>query len=395
MHNSRLDKSLRMVVPGLVLFLVGLGCGFLGPTVQPASTPLWNTPTEATIPAVTTVPTLSPSPTAAVVPTPPEPFERGTVLPDESVQGTLPLFGTDVWRFDAPAGQYVTIRMDAVDPAGLDTYLELYDADGVLVAEDDDSGGNGNSLIAEYPVVVTSTYTIHALTYSGAGNYFLSVRTVEPSGGGVLWYGAVVEGMLVAPWSRHTWTFDGAEGYVVNIAMNATDGVLDCFIEFYAPDGVLLTTDDDSGIGYNALIEYYTLPAEGTYRVVVRGGEFGSTGTYVLALVQTELVVQGTLAYSDTVDALLEPGTRHHWVFEGEAGDVVSISMTAASEGMDTYLELFAPGGVRVMVDDDGGAGSDAAIVAFELPLSGIYRIIARGHDDEDVGEYQLTLMGD
>ena len=46
----------------------------------------------------------------------------------------------------------------------------------------------------------------------------------------------------------------------------------------------------------------------------------------------------------------LEPGTRHHWVFEGEAGDVVSISMLAVSEGMDTYLELFAPNGVRVMV---------------------------------------------
>jgi hypothetical protein len=105
-------------------------------------------------------------------------------------------------------------------------------------------------------------------------------------------------------------------------------------------------------------------------------------------------VLQGTLAYSDTVDAFLEPGTRHHWVFEGEAGDVVSISMLAVSEGMDTYLELFAPNGVRVMVDDDSGTGSDAAIVAFELPLSGIYRIIARGHGDEDVGEYELRLVG-
>jgi hypothetical protein len=393
-HNSTLGKSLRVALAGLALFVAGLGCSCPGPTARPASTLFVNTPATATIPTITTAPTLSPSPMAAVVPTPLEPFERGTILLDESVQGTLPLFGTDVWRFEAPAGQYITIRMDAVDPAALDTYLELYDADGVLVAEDDDSGGNGNSLIAEYPVVVTSTYTIHALTYSGAGDYFLSVRPVVPSGGGTLWYGAVVEGTLVAPWSRHTWTFDGVAGQVVNVAMNATDGTLDCFLELYGPDGLLLTTDDDSGAGYNALIEYYTLPVEGTYRVGVRGGEFGATGAYVLALMQTELVLQGTLAYSDTVDAFLEPGTRHHWVFEGEAGDVVSISMLAVSEGMDTYLELFAPNGVRVMVDDDSGTGSDAAIVAFELPLSGIYRIIARGHGDEDVGEYELRLVG-
>jgi hypothetical protein len=47
-----------------------------------------------------------------------------------------------------------------------------------------------------------------------------------------------------------------------------------------------------------------------------------------------------------------------------------------------------------VATDDDSGGGSNAAIVAFELPLSGTYRIIARGHDDEDVGEYELALVG-
>jgi hypothetical protein len=61
---------------------------------------------------------------------------------------------------------------------------------------------------------------------------------------------------------------------------------------------------------------------------------------------------------------------------------------------MDTYLELFAPDGVRVATDDDGGGGSNATIVVFELPLSGTYRIIARGHSDEDVGEYELALTG-
>jgi hypothetical protein len=314
---------------------------------------------------------------------------------DESVQGTLPLLGTDVWRFDASPGQHVTIQMDAVDPTALDTYLELYDTDGALVAENDDSDGGTNSLIAEYPIIITGTYTIHALTYSGAGDYFLSVRAVDPSGGGTLWYGAVVEGTLGAPWSRHTWTFDGVAGDVVNIAMDTTDGALDCFLELYGPEGLLLTTDDDSGVGYNALIEYYTLPVEGTYRVVARGAEFGVTGAYTLTLMQTDLVVQGSLTYSDTVQTILKPGTRHHWLFEGQAGDVVTISMDAVSEGMDTYLELFAPDGVRVARDDDSGDGPDAAIIAFELPIDGIYRIIARGHGDEDVGEYQLTLMGD
>ncbi|MBN1813797.1 MAG: PPC domain-containing protein [Anaerolineae bacterium] len=373
-----------------MLLLTGLACGTLDPTPRPVSTSVWSTPTALPVPTVTTVPTLSPSPTAAVVPTPPEPVERGAIQPGETVRGTLPLFGTDVWTFDAGAGQYVTIGMSAADPSALDTYLELYDAGGVLVAEDDDSGGDTNSLIVEFSVVVTGTFTIRALTYSGSGDYVLNVDIVEPSGGGTLWYTTTVEGVLPASWSRYEWTFEGEEGQVINFAMNATDDVLDCYLELYGPDDVFLTDDDDSGVEYDALIEYYTLPSDGTYSVVTRGGEFGATGAYTLALELTEMAVQGALAYGDIVSATLEPDTRHHWLFDGEAGDVVGISMSGE---LDTYLELFAPDGVRVAVDDDGGSGSDAAIIAFELPLSGTYRIIARGHDDKDVGKYELTLV--
>jgi hypothetical protein len=316
---------------------------------------------------------------------------RGTIEPGEAVQGALPVLGADVWTLDAGAGRYLTIGMDAVDPSALDTYLELYDADGTLVAEDDDSGEDTNSLIVEFPVLVTETLTIRALTYSGSGDYALKVDVVAPSGGGTLWYTATVEGVLLAPWSRHEWTFAGEEGQVVSVAMDATDGVLDCYLELYGPGGVFLTDDDDSGVGYGALIESYTLPSDGTYSVVARGGEFGMTGSYTLALEQTEMIVQGALAYGDAVSATLKPDTRHHWLFDGKAGDVVDISMGGE---LDAHLELFAPDGVRVAVDDDSGSGSDAAIVSFELPLSGTYRIIARGHDDEDFGKYELTLLG-
>lgn len=389
-----MSKSQRLWLIGFagsMLLLTGLACGVLNPTPLPVSTPVLNTPTALPVPTATPVPTPSPSPTAAVAPTPPEPVMRGMIEPGETVQGTLPILGADVWTFEAGADQYLTIGMSALDPSALDTYLELYDGDGVLVAEDDDSGGDTNSLIVEFPVVVTETLTIRALTYSGSGDYVLNVNVVAPSGGGALGYAAPVAGVLPAPWSRYEWTFEGWEGEVVNVAMRAADDVLDCYLELYGPEGVFLTDDDDSGARYDALIEYYALPADGVYSVVTRGGEFGVTGVYTLTLELTEMVVQDTLAYGDSVHATLEPDARHHWLFDGEVGDMVDISMRG---GLDAYLELFAPDGVRVAVDDDGGGGSDAAIAAFELPLSGTYRIIARGHDDEDVGEYELTLVG-
>lgn len=323
----------------------------------------------------------------------PEPVERGPIQPGEMVEGTLPPAGVEIWYLEAEEG-YVTIRLDAAESAVLDPYLELYDAGGVIVTEDDDSGEGYNALIADFPVAVSGTYTIHVLTYSGAGDYTLSLEIAAEPQGEVITYGQTAEGTLTED-ARQAWFFQGAEGDVVTIVMNALDGDedLDCYLELYSPTGVTLTDDDDSGEGLNALIEYYELPADGIYRIVTRNA-FGLGGAYELALEQTEMVTEGTLAYGETVSTTLKTGTRHHWLFEGAEGDVVTISMVAVNEDMDTFLELFAPDGVRVMTNDDSGGESNAEISTFELPLSGTYRIIARGYGDKDVGEYVLALTG-
>ena len=323
----------------------------------------------------------------------PEPVERGPIQPGEMAEGRLPPGGVDIWYFEAEGG-YAIIRLDAAAPDALDPYLELYNEDGVIITEDDDGGEGYNALIIDFPVATSVTYTIHALTYSGAGDYTLSLEVAEEPSGDVIEYGQTVEETLVES-VQHGWFFQGAEGDVVTIAMNALDEDvdLDCYLELYGPNGVALTDDDDSGEGLDALIEYYELPADGTYRLVASNALF-SGGAYELTLEQTEMVIEGTLTYGETTNATLEPGTRHHWLFEGGEGDTVTISMTAVNEDMDTYLELFAPDGVRVISDDDGGGEANAEISAFELPMSGIYRIIARGYDDVDVGEYELALTG-
>jgi len=322
----------------------------------------------------------------------PEPVERGPIQPGETVQGTLLLGGAEVWYFDAQGGQYVTIGLDAVDSDALDPYLEFYNEDGLIVAEDDDGGQGTNARIMDFPVIDSGTYTIHALTYGGEGDYTLHLEIAEePSAGGIIEYGQTVEEILTED-MEHGWFFQGSEGDVVTIVMKALDDELDCYLELYGPDGLSLTDDDDSGEDLDALIEYYKLPADGAYRIVAQGALFDIAGVYELTLERTEMVVEGTLVYGETVNATLEPGKRHHWLFEGQAGDIVAISMTA--ENMDTFLELFAPDGVRVMVDDDSGGDSHAKILAFVLPLSGTYRIVARGYGDDDVGGYELTLTG-
>ncbi|MDY6877637.1 MAG: hypothetical protein SWK90_15755 [Chloroflexota bacterium] len=322
----------------------------------------------------------------------PEPVERGPIQPGEMVEGRLPPGGVDIWYFEAEEG-YASIRLDAAVPDVLDPYLELYNEDGVIIAEDDDGGDGYNALIVDFPVVVSGNYVIHALTYSGEGDYTLSLEIAAEPSGEMIEYGQMVEEVLAGD-ARHSWFFQGAEGDVVTIVMSALDEYLDCRLELYGPGGAALTDDDDSGEGLDALIEYYELPADGVYRIVASNALFGVAEAYELTLERTEMVIEGTLTYGDVLRATLESGTRHHWLFEGEEGDVVTISMIAVNDDIDTYLELFAPNGVRVMSDDDSGGEANAEISTFELPLSGDYRIVARGYDDIDVGEYELTLIG-
>lgn len=82
----------------------------------------------------------------------------------------------------------------------------------------------------------------------------------------------------------HGWTFSGNGGDLVVIDALGSDpnNPLDTYVELYGPDNRLLTSDDDSGEDFNAHLEH-SLPASGTYTVVVRGFG-GSGGSYELRL---------------------------------------------------------------------------------------------------------------
>ncbi|MCX7682479.1 MAG: PPC domain-containing protein [Anaerolineae bacterium] len=326
----------------------------------------------------------------------PEPIARGAISPGSTVEGTLPVGGIEVWSFEARAGEYVTILLEAADPAALDTYLELYDeqgqtGEGYPIASDDDSGGETDAMIADFLIEATGTYYIHATSYSGHGDYRLTLTvSTAPSGGGELEQGKEVRGTLPGNGS-HTWTFIGKEGDEVSMAMTVVEGEMDAYLELYSPAGELLISDDDSGGGLDALIEYYLLPVSGEYRVIA-SEVAGEPGSYRLKLERAQLQIKGRLSYGQPAQATLEAGARHHWQFEGQQGDIVTISMIPTGEWWDTYLALFAPSGKLLTSDDDSGVESSSAIIEFALPATGVYRVLARGYGASDAGAYRIIV---
>ncbi len=96
------------------------------------------------------------------------------------------------------------------------------------------------------------------------------------------------------------WSFEGAAGQVVNIAMNAVEGgSLDPQLILLGPDRAVLASNDDADENTrNALIANQLLPANGTYLIIATrfGKNIGGTeGNYELILSGT-----GALAIAQT-----------------------------------------------------------------------------------------------
>lgn len=98
--------------------------------------------------------------------------------------------------------------------------------------------------------------------------------------------------------------------------------------------------------------------------------------------------VQGQIDESDPTG---ERGYHEEIYFEGEAGDVVTISME--SEPGDTYLILEDPSGMEVNSNDDADFELNSQISNHMLRSSGQYTIVATSYRTEATFPYRVSLQ--
>ena len=82
---------------------------------------------------------------------------------------------------------------------------------------------------------------------------------------------------------------------------------------------------------------------------------------------------------------------KDFWLFDGSAGDVVTIAMQAQGDRLDPFLELVGPDGTLLIWDDDGGVNFNSRITGFVLPVSGSFAVVASGFGGTE-GDYLLAL---
>lgn len=200
----------------------------------------------------------------------------------------------DWYRISLEAGRSYEFRLNgSVNIPGVqaltDAYLYLRNSAGTILRQDDDSGGNRNSLI-RFTAPSSGTYFLDAAGYAGThfGTYTLTARRVGPAddfAGSVATTGTVaVNGSIAGvvntggdrDWFR-VWLVAGR-----SYRLDVTGGsVGDPDLRLRNGFGTQLRYDDDSGGNLNPRITYR--PATTGFFYLDVGGRFNSNvGSYTL-----------------------------------------------------------------------------------------------------------------
>jgi uncharacterized repeat protein (TIGR01451 family) len=94
---------------------------------------------------------------------------------------------------------------------------------------------------------------------------------------------------------------------------------------------------------------------------------------------------------STTNGQIDQAGDRDFHYVQAAASSRLTIQMNALGSAIDPYLELYDPNGRRIVINNNGGSGSNALINGTILPITGRYTIVTRSVNN-NTGGYQLIL---
>lgn len=316
-----------------------------------------------------------------------------------SVSNTTP---TTRFRFRAEAGDAVTINMNAIS-GDLDSYLLLVDSSGSTIAEDDNSGGNGDAQInttmptsGEFFIIATRLGQAQGVT---TGEFLLALISDAPprlpqatpptlpteyAEFPRLTYGESAEGEISDGLFLTVYVFEGRAGDNVNIVMQATGGNLDSYMVLLDDARIpLQDADDISETNKNAQLQF-TLPRDAFYAIVATRfdqGEGTTEGTFELSLdlasndqapgnpVIDRLVTE-RLAAGDTPSGTFEP-LRFASLYSFTAVENSLIDFAVTADGGET--------GTLILTDaflNPISVSNNGVLLAIPAPVSGDYLVI-------------------
>ncbi len=303
--------------------------------------------------------------------------ETATVTLSDEVPAQL-------YSFSATAGDTVVISANSVD---LDTYLQLYDAQSNLIAEDDDSGSDVNARLT-FSIPETATYIVEVTTFNAlfgesgfglSGDIDLALDFSQTEG---LVLGIPIQGTLDSANPVAEYTFEGEIGDLVVISLESDD--FDTYLTVLYDDFEYFY-DDDSGVDLNSQIGPVEIFEPGTYTILAEGFDSDAVGDFTLTV---SLVAEIAIDFGETVTVTLDENTPQQYLrFDATVGDILQLDVSADT-AEDIDFSLRDSGGYDLYSDFTlDGTGS---IEQLRIDYDDTYRIVLQS--DGTTGTATVTL---
>ncbi|GEM_PF-1990091 len=354
---------------------------------------------------------------------------NGAIILDQEGNGSI--FGEiertgdrDLFAITSPLTGTLTIQQNSAPGSSLDPVLSVFDDNGQLIAQNDDSGfADGDFTLnsrVDIPVVANQTLLVRAagffnstgdydLLFSASdpiaddfGNTFADATPLTLDATGSVQQSGVIE--LASDVDVFSVVVPPDVG-TLTVRQVSPDGQLDSFLRAFDSLESLVAENDDSGFSLDSQVAISTTPGE---TVFFQAGSFpGSFGSYNLLI---ESGGQFTDAVGNT-DATAQPfvlNSANQFVTSSElevAGDqdvytttidaagIVTVQLNAIGSGgfLDTLLRVRNSVGTQITFDDDGGEGlnsrTDVIVSAGDELFFGVGAFA-----DASAGEYLLDI---
>ena len=320
-----------------------------------------------------------------------------------------------IFRFEALRGQVLNIQMRRTS-GNLDPMLDLLDGTGQpLIFGDDENPDTSNAGIVNFTIPSDGIYFIRATRYgrqggTSSGSYVLSINQIPveelgktPGSARLISYGDVTTGGIDQETYTRFFRFEGTRGDVISAIVSRESGNLAPRVSLLDHELRTLSLSPDSPAVSEARIPGASLSDDGIYYLVVSrysGEEGTSEGEFTVQLNGNPGIGAPNsleLIYGAQLNGFInDERFMELYVFQGEAGDRINITMENIEGNLDPLLTLRDWDRKQLAFSDDDIADTqDAFIENFVLPETGVYRLEASRYEKQagtTSGTYLLTI---
>ena len=314
----------------------------------------------------------------------------------------------DAYRFSGREGQRIRIEMSS---DAFDTYVELFDASRVSLAEDDDGGAEGTNSRLTFTLPRTGVYFIEARAFTeSTGAYSLSVSEVEPEKAPeTLAFGSPIQGEISETdpvdgddRGYDAFAFSGAAGQRVQAIMRSGD--FDTYLQIgHAGSEFEPIASDDDGLGEGTDSRLsFTLPADGDYVLRALPLTTDGKGLYALELIDRGPQPQpGSLLVGATARGVLTEAdataadNSFYDAYRVTLKEDEKLVITMVSNEVDSFLVVGQEqddGAFEILGSDDDSLSDTHAKLEWTAPSDGVYEVRAGTFQQGQTGAYALNV---